>query len=622
MADFELLAPGGHQKLVDEVLDRLDLKADIDGYYAQLTAGAADNLTGRGDATTAEFLYRTSGGTADIETGQAVAKSIKGNTLRWNQLAQYGHMASNGSTVTTSGNTATVTSTITSGTYFGVAIVPSTRHAAANGHKYYVVADVDMTGITDQTLSKVTVSFGSLTATSVGTDSITASGRIACIATTNATGTGGSTYINALFSSAHDTSGQSFTVTNAMVMDLTAMFGAGSEPTTIEEFEALFPQPYYEYDAGSLLPVNMTGIETTGFNQWDGTYSITGSYLNYNGVTSTDTEYDISDYIPVIGGQTYYVKGLNGSSIALCWYDAEKQYIGGLRNYDLTRVNPANTFTVPSNAAYVRSSVPKVNASTFCINLSWSGRRNGEYEPYWSAQREIAASTYFPDGMRSAGSVYDELTSTEAITRVGEITLDGSSDESYSDVYSIYGGARIALQNAGLNASDPSTQVVCDLIAVNTHRGATSYVGDDCLKTYSSASDSGFIVICKSGVTSVAELRAWLASNPITIHYALATPTVTPIDPALNLSYRVDDFGTERIMVPEDERSAPPVLDIAYGLNVVDFVRRAPTEYISAASFAQYLLARDAHDGTTTTMTWDDTDNRYEFTITDTVTEG
>lgn len=39
MADFELLAPGGHQKLVDEVVDRLDLKADIDGTYPTLTAG-------------------------------------------------------------------------------------------------------------------------------------------------------------------------------------------------------------------------------------------------------------------------------------------------------------------------------------------------------------------------------------------------------------------------------------------------------------------------------------------------------------------------------------------------------------------------------------------------------
>ena len=37
---------------------------------------------------------------------------------------------------------------------------------------------------------------------------------------------------------------------DAMVFDLTQMFGAGSEPSTVAEFEELFPHDYYPYNAG------------------------------------------------------------------------------------------------------------------------------------------------------------------------------------------------------------------------------------------------------------------------------------------------------------------------------------------------------------------------------------
>ena len=58
--------------------------------------------------------------------------------------------------------------------------------------------------------------------------------------------------------------GTAISVTGASdnVFDLTLMFGAGNEPATVAEFEALFPEPYYPYDAGSLKSVNITGVAT------------------------------------------------------------------------------------------------------------------------------------------------------------------------------------------------------------------------------------------------------------------------------------------------------------------------------------------------------------------------
>ena len=46
------------------------------------------------------------------------------------------------------------------------------------------------------------------------------------------------------------------------IFDLTTMFGAGNEPTTYEEFAAMFPAEYYEYNAGTLMSAGVTDIVT------------------------------------------------------------------------------------------------------------------------------------------------------------------------------------------------------------------------------------------------------------------------------------------------------------------------------------------------------------------------
>ena len=62
--------------------------------------------------------------------------------------------------------------------------------------------------------------------------------------------------------------------------------------------------------------------------------------------------------------------------------------------------------------------------------------------------------------------------------------------------------------------------------------------------------------------------------------------------------------------------SAAPTMQVVYGLNVVDTVRRLPTEYISHDSFTQFRLALATFLGATITESWDATDGRYEYTIT------
>ena len=53
------------------------------------------------------------------------------------------------------------------------------------------------------------------------------------------------------------------------IYDLTQMFGAGNEPSTPEEFEALFPEDYYPYNEGELISMPVNEVVEQGKNLID-----------------------------------------------------------------------------------------------------------------------------------------------------------------------------------------------------------------------------------------------------------------------------------------------------------------------------------------------------------------
>lgn len=50
------------------------------------------------------------------------------------------------------------------------------------------------------------------------------------------------------------------------IFDLTAMFGSGNEPTTVEEFEKIFPADYYPYNAGEVVSAGTEEVTEQGKN--------------------------------------------------------------------------------------------------------------------------------------------------------------------------------------------------------------------------------------------------------------------------------------------------------------------------------------------------------------------
>lgn len=134
--------------------------------------------------------------------------------------------------------------------------------------------------------------------------------------------------------------------------------------------------------SGDPSPVNermiigKTGLTVTraSVNQFDKTNIIENTWISDSttGATAPAIGYNVSDYIPIQPNTSYY-KSANGTSRG-SFFDANKNPLG------TTGINSgAGVITTPSNAYYVRFTVPNTYLDTFCFNYPSS---DTEYHAY------------------------------------------------------------------------------------------------------------------------------------------------------------------------------------------------------------------------------------------------
>lgn len=461
----------------------------------------ANDLTGVVEATPEMFTYRPSAGDKSVRDESAVIRRIKGNTSVWGQLAFSNNYSSGGLQFKYNNNgTVELNGTTTSAVHIG-------KVANINGHKYLSVCEVLSMGNMEK------FSFGNLnnyyersSFTSVGAKYLFANGPAS---TNNYIGITDFSIGTAI----------SNVILRYQRFDLTDIFGAGNEPTTYEEFRQYYPDDYYPYCAPEIRSMRATGIETIGFNAFNGAYA------------------------EVIGGQAYYL----GVTIDTAHFATE---IGG----EMTEI------TIPENGLYTPPTNGYIYATgrDICINLSHSGVRNGEYEEYEKNTLllpEIAK--YFPEGMHGIGDVYDEINEEMAIQRIGEVDL-GVSDIKYN---STRGTFYLRLYN-----SKTLGKGVCPKFTLNNVSAANLSNGE--MSFHSTYYDNS-VIFKATSYTDVPSFK--LAMEGVKLYYELSAPIYTPIDDLLQLDYKVDDFGTEKIL--SNAPSAPFKADIIYQFNAEGRIR-------------------------------------------------
>jgi len=545
-----------------------------------------DAITARGATVNAEYLYRKTNGGESFSGKMAAIESIHGRSVVWNQKLS--------NTVTWGGIHGTATTIDGVVTLTGSEDTPYiNRYVTLNaGHKYLtsyefypeagmtatvaVVAGVNTARVENPTENIWTKTAGIVTVASSGSLAI-------------------SFYVN--YGSGNN-NGKVTKFRNIMLFDLTQMFGAGNEPSTVAEFEALYPDAYYPYDAGSLQPVRMTGVESVGFNRWDEVWEV-GSISNTTGENVGDNGVIRSkNYIPVFPSTVYQVSGFTTN---LFFYDASKAFISNGWQ------TAGSTFTTPSNCRYVRFRMGSAYGNTYkgdiCLHLS--GPRNGDYEPHWRYQRAIDAGV-----LRGAGTVYDELTADERIVRVGEVdlgTLTWSRQELTLNSVSCYAFQTTSFTAPFMAGGTSFTCAIYDCMGTNRFSLLTA---DKTMAAANTTTTNNFF-IRNDSYTDAAAFKS--AMQGVMLHYALATPTTTPIDPALNLTYKAEQGGTERIT--HTEQSAPPTLVVTYDVSLVDELLTLPEDYISRKSFDAFCDALAQAVGITIDETWNESTQQYDYQI-------
>jgi hypothetical protein len=517
----------------------------VGDYQPDLSVGVADQLAGQDEPTPSEINFRRSGGGAILD-GNARIEAIKGNSVVWNQkfdATKKLSQVSNGIIYTQDGFIFTANGTANS---------TSMSHGNLNtkidaSHKYIVpVRTSDDAYIQVYDPSNL-VAYDSFFTAKHSVDAII---RLRVSA--------GTTLTNYKFT--------------LYLIDLTQMFGAGNEPTTIEDFYARIPMgiDLNAYNEGEVIHMDVQSIESVGVNQWDEEWEL-GTFNSTGVPTPNDTRMRSKNFTRVIPNETYYFHGTFGYGIH--FYDADKNYVTTLY------VNN-NKLQIPSNAMYLKFNFPAdygtIYKGDFCINL-FDASINGKYFPHVKRMQSLdIIRKYFPDGMKSAGTAHDEIRYNKAtqkwemVQRIGSVDMGTLNWTRESFGFCVPADQVRAINMAFTGVMQPSN-CLC-----NRYFPAPSYNLDALDKVMRMPIKNAYSEAFTIKDTSYTDVDTFKASlQGVILYYELAEPIVTELDKEdqlRNFDYQVWNCGTEQAIA--NVPSTPLKADIVYGFNAYGTIKQ------------------------------------------------
>lgn len=215
-----------------------------------------------------------------IPTGAKMAsvKQIGGKTIVWNQMLQpYTEYTSYDKTCTNVSHendcaVLTVVAASDPNRYSYGFVYPS-NYTVESNHKYYISAFLCASKectISCEYVTNFRIQLGTL-------DSNTWTKLSILYTSTDAVSKRGLLYMDS------NSVGDTVKAKNMMLIDLTKMFGAGNEPSTVEEFEAMFPSDYYPYNAGELMSAPVNEVTYSDTKTQETSYQIPQAILNLPG---------------------------------------------------------------------------------------------------------------------------------------------------------------------------------------------------------------------------------------------------------------------------------------------------------------------------------------------------
>ena len=462
---------------------------------------------GFGPASEQEFIQQEAAG------GPAQLLKVYGKSIVWNQQIGsanlYATGENNGVTFTKADDHYTLSGTATADVN-----IPRVQHfQQTNGHKYFCISSVPA------------VSFTANNAGGFG-GTITSAGIIV-----NCTQTSANQGFNARAPQGSSFNGEALYI---HIIDLTLLYGAGNEPTSVAQFLADYPTYDLTYDPGSLQSNKTAELRAERIpviNVWDEEWEV-GIYNNSTGQKQAASGYiRAKNAIAVIPEETYYIKA--PADLLVKGFDAGGTYLGNIL------INNHNTtLTIPSSCTSIVFNTASSGISTYnndiCINLS-DPAINGQYFPHWRGSLALNLSTLtgklngegasvvvFPDGLRGVGTDRDAVYGSTGEVRRQKITgagftLHNTSSSGYKTYKAILNGPT----ETAFRASQVNTFGI-----VNYGSFDSSSVAEEIIQYSPGAGGNSYIAIAPNRSIDDFEMEYPLAT-PLT--YTLDTPLPTDL---------------------------------------------------------------------------------------------
>ena len=498
---------------------------DDSGKYPNLVAG---DLYGHGESVPAEFSFRATGGKS-IKDGVAYIKELQGNAVVWNNMVdtrdkvgQSGWTYENEYMHLVKGHIYALLRSIATDTLYCIPIVD-------DGWKYdyYVAKDSYATIFISQ--------YDSVPSTT-------------------------------LLYSAQDSGA-------CCLVDLTLMYGAGNEPSTLEEYESRKPivADEYAYNEGEVIAFHGEAVKSVGDNAFNGVW-YQGGVSDADGTTNVvQTDNLHTDTFRVIGGETYcsqfegaglYIKGF--------FYDINGAFIGS-SNFDVWQgamewITPINAHTLRMRLYNGIGDITPSQAPNVMITLVHSGWKvdtDAGYQPYWADTLQIDSriKEHFPHGMHKWDKVYNKddkgyIVKGTGVVDLGDLVSRANKDGEFS--------LNLPTNYKAISSDYDVPSLLTPQYIARSGYDADSMGLDMCLYGRDS-----WMILRDSRYNDVASIKA--AIQDIPLYYELAEPTIIELAEPFKLDYKVADFGTEELIAAQP--SAPFRARTIYQFNAVDQIR-------------------------------------------------
>lgn len=258
----------------------------------------------------------------------------------------------------------------------------------------------------------------------------------------------------------------------------------------------------------------------------DGSYTYAGTANGTNINIWLLGSYNNTSILFTLKAGKYYIKGVN------LYYDGSSVFVSGRNGGILILSKDTPVGGVRAVSAVTGNTYDEVHYPIIALS---------DKEVPWQPYKETTSTISTPDGLAGINGVYDEVVkyadgSGKRFQRVGKSVIDGSkrfetstSNHSENCMMAYCNGLPKGLDtNLG-----SATQGYCDKFQMidAVYNPNTDIEGVGVHYIAGEASSRFEIRIRKDRLSSVdvAGIKAWLAENPVTVYYRLATPIITDL---------------------------------------------------------------------------------------------